>query len=202
MHLGKGARARGRIRKWCVTIVMAKTTMAVDLDSMYALAHLELRNQDLDAMCAGDSATRARIARRPVEDITRPQQKEEDKRDKDLAKEREKEGNGDRDRETSVVEKGEREFRHSNSGLDKIKTKIHISFREVHSIHGRQQATPIRDRGHNHCSQIPHHGLGNKDNRKAWVCIVLTTAMASNGEVNREVSRIGRYRIKEVQLGR
>ena len=137
MHLGKGARARGRIRKWCVTIVMAKTIMAVDLDSMYALAHLELRNQDLDAMYAGDSATRARIARRPVEDVTRPRQKEEDKKDRDLVKEKEK-GNGDRDRQTSVVEKGEREFRHSNSGLDKIKTKIHISFRETRSTHGRQ----------------------------------------------------------------
>ena len=201
MHLGKGARARGRIRKWCVTIVMAKAIMVIDLDSMYALAHLELRNQDLDATCAGDSATRARIARRPVEDVTRPRQKEEDKKDRDLVKEKGKR-NGDRDRQTSVVEKGGREFRHSNNGLDKIKTKMHISFREVRSTNGRQQATPIRDRGHNHCSQIPHHGLGNRDNRKAWVYIVSTTAMASNGEVNREVSRIGKYRIKEVQLGR
>ena len=89
MHSEKGARARGRIGKWCVITVMVKTTMPVDSDSMYALAHLEFQNQDLDATCAEDLATRVRIARRPVEDITRPhQEKEEDKKDKDTAKER------------------------------------------------------------------------------------------------------------------
>ena len=132
MHLGKGARARGRIGKWCVTIVMVKTTMPADLDSMYALAHLEFQNQDLDATCAEDLVIKVRIAHRPVGDTTHPPQVR-DKKEKDLEKERAK-GNGDRDRRTSVVEKGEREFQHSNSGLDKIKT----NFRETRSTNGRQ----------------------------------------------------------------
>ena len=87
MHLEKGARARGRIGKWCVTIVMVKATMPADLDSMYALAHLEFQNQDLDATCAEDSVIKVRTAHRPVGDTTHPPQ-EKDKKDKDLEKER------------------------------------------------------------------------------------------------------------------
>ena len=39
MQSEKGARARGRIERWFVTIVMVRTTLLADLVNMYALAH-------------------------------------------------------------------------------------------------------------------------------------------------------------------
>ena len=67
--------------------------------------------------------TKAKTARRLVEDGTRPQGKEEDSKreDKWQAREAKAKGNGDRDRRTSVVEKGDEGYRHSNSGPDKTK---------------------------------------------------------------------------------
>ena len=154
-------------------------------------------------MCVEDMVTWVEIAHHPAEENTHPQQEkdkteERDHTGKDLEKEVRAKEIISGDRQTSVVEKGEREFRHSTNGLDKI---IIISRRGKHSINGRHQAIQTQDHGHNHCNKTRKdhlHGLGSKGIRNPWGCIVLRTGMASNGEVN----RIGRYKIKEVQLGR
>ena len=195
MHSEKGARARGRIKRWCVITVMVKTTMPVDSDSMYALAPLEFQKRDLDVMYAEDTDIRGRIAHLPVGDATHPPQAREE--DRKAAKEAkgEKEENGDRDRQTSVEVKGERECQHSSSGLDKIKTKICISIRVTSSINGRHQVTP-QDRGHSNF-RTPHHGSEIWDSRRVWGCIVLKAVTANS----RDDHRIGKYKIKEEQLG-
>ena len=71
-------------------------------------------------MCVMVSGIWGEHAHHPEAASTHPRQAKEEK---DLKKAKAKaKVNGDRHRQTSVVEKGEREFRHSTNGLDKQQT--------------------------------------------------------------------------------